>query len=263
MHLDQLFFYPIKSTRGILVSEIEVISTGFLHDREFAVMNASHTILTAREKTKLLKIKVALMGETLVLSAEGQREIHLNYAEAFQNPVETNLFKEPTSARAAINPVNEWLTNFLQEPCTLIAVDKKTPRFSTKSEPKTPITFSDSCPVHLVNIASLKDLNKKLQKPVTIDRFRPNIVVFGNQAYAEENWKRVQIGNCIFEVVTTTKRCTLITIDPETAEKDKDQEPLRKLATYKKDEEGVGFGVYLVPTITGTIRLSDQIIVDP
>jgi hypothetical protein len=263
MYLDQLFVYPIKSTRGISVSQIEVTTTGFFHDREFAVMNADQTILTAREKPELLKIEVALHGETLKLSAEGQKEIHLNYAEVFQNDVETTLFEEPTSARAAVHSVNEWLSEFLQEPCTLVAIDEKKSRFSTKTEAKTPITFSDSCQVHLVNTASLEDLNEKLQKQVNIDRFRPNIVIAGKQAYEEEKWKRIQIGECLFEIVTSTKRCTLITIDPETAEKDKNQEPLRKLATYKKDEGGVNFGVYLVPITTGTIKRTDKVIINP
>lgn len=71
--------------------------------------------------------------------------------------------------------------------------------FSTKTEAKTPITFSDSCQVHLVNTASLEDLNEKLQKQVNIDRFRPNIVIAGKQAYEEEKWKRIQIGECLLK----------------------------------------------------------------
>lgn len=99
-------------------------------------MNADQTILTAREKPELLKIEVALHGETLKLSAEGQKEIHLNYAEVFQNDVETTLFEEPTSARAAVHSVNEWLSEFLQEPCTLVAIDEKKAVFQPRPKQK-------------------------------------------------------------------------------------------------------------------------------
>lgn len=88
-------------------------------------------------------------------------------------------------------------------------------------------------------------------------------MVSGPKAYEEEKWKEIQIGNCIFEVVTYTKRCMVITIDPETAKVDKNNQPLRELSTYKNNNDGVNFGVYLVPLTSATIHHRDTIIINP
>lgn len=160
MQIDQLILYPLKSARGITVTEVAVGQTGFFQDRAFAVINSKKTILTAREKPELLKIDVTLSNEILTLSAKGKKDIYLNSREAFQHTIETSLFKKAASALTTAHPINNWLTAVLNEPCQLIMVNKNNPRFSNKTVEATPITFNDSCPVHLINNASLTKASK-------------------------------------------------------------------------------------------------------
>ncbi|WP_031427331.1 MOSC domain-containing protein [Flavimarina sp. Hel_I_48] len=262
MKIEQLYVYPLKSARSITREEVEVVQTGFLRDREFAVINTEEQIITARENPALLNIKVALRGDLLELSADDQEPICIDYTKDFQNKVQIELFKIPTEGLLAEHPINKWLSHLLDQSCRLVMIDKQKPRFSSKSKSEIPINFCDASPIHLVTTASLENLNKRLKKQVKIGRFRPNIVVSGSKPFEEEFWKNIKIGNCIFEVVSCTKRCTMITIDPDTSQKDKDQQPLRELASYKKAEGGVDFGVYLVPKSTGTLKLSDAISVN-
>ncbi len=121
------------------------------------------------------------------------------------------------------------------------------------------ISFSDIAPIHLISEASLKDLNSKLKSPVTIDHFRPNILVSGCLAYEEDNWSSVTIGNCEFEVTLKTPRCSFTTINPVTTKVDSEQEPLRTLSTYRKAGNYINFGVYLLPKKTGVLNITDPI----
>ncbi len=85
------------------------------------------------------------------------------------------------------------------------------------------------------------------------------MVVSGVEAYVEETWKEVRIGECLFDVITATPRCTLITINPDVAAFDPNQEPLRSLSTYKKEGNQINFGVYLIPKRPGTISVNDTL----
>ena len=150
-------------------------------------------------------------------------------------------------------------------------------------QPGDVVGFADEGPLSVISQASLDDLNNRLEVPITMNRFRPNIVLTGSQAFQEDDWNTahqgqparmpiqagglgefVKIGDCEFQVLEGCKRCVFTTIDPESLEKRKDQEPLRTLATYRKHPRGgVSFGVLLLPRKLGTIRLGDRVEVIP
>ena len=115
-------------------------------------------------------------------------------------------------------------------------------------------------PILLILEASLEDLNARLENPVSMRNFRPNIVVKGCDSFEEDIWKRIKIGECEFRVVQKCERCVFTTIDPDTLEKNKKAEPLRTLANYRRTSgNDVAFGVHMIPEKLGTIRLGDQV----
>ncbi len=119
-----------------------------------------------------------------------------------------------------------------------------------------PVSFVDGYPFLLISESSLADLNTRLPEPVSMQRFRPNIVLSGTAPYAEDSWSLIRIGTCIFEVMEACKRCTLTTINPDTTAIGK--EPLETLATYRKDSDGdVVFGQYAIQRQHGTINVGD------
>lgn len=117
--------------------------------------------------------------------------------------------------------------------------------------------FADSYPFLLISQASLDDLNARLASPVPINRFRPNIVISGCDAFAEDDWREIRIGGIVFNIVKPCARCAIPTIDQDTAIAG--PEPLRTLAAYRTFGQKVRFGQYLVAANTGSLRVDDEV----
>ena len=125
----------------------------------------------------------------------------------------------------------------------------------TLQSAQTPMSFADGYPYLLVNQASLDTLNQELRKPVTVQHFRPNLVVSGALPYEEDDWKVIQIGDIVFDVAKPCTRCQMITTDPVSAVVDADNEPMRTLSKTRQLAEGICFGVNLVARNEGILEL--------
>jgi uncharacterized protein YcbX len=126
------------------------------------------------------------------------------------------------------------------------------------------VSFADAFPLLLTALSSLKSLNSLIAEgdraeegPLPMDRFRPNVVVAGTTAWAEDEWQRIAIGEVAFRVTKTCGRCVVTTTDQATAERGK--EPLRTLGRHRRFGSELVFGQNLVPEAPGTIRLGDPV----
>jgi uncharacterized protein YcbX len=119
--------------------------------------------------------------------------------------------------------------------------------------------FSDGFPVLLTNTASLAALNTALPKPIDMTRFRPNIVMTGATAWAEDQWRRIRIGGVVFRVAKPCARCAVTTVDQMTGERPNKSEPLRTLGRIRRTADGVMFGQNLIPDSPGRIAVGDAI----
>ena len=119
------------------------------------------------------------------------------------------------------------------------------------------VSFADGYPALLASEASLADLNSRLAAPVPMNRFRPNLVVDGTEAFAEDGWSRIRIGEVVFRVVKPCDRCVVTTIDQKTGKAGK--EPLRTLSRYRKKDGKVYFAQNLIPDAPGTLRRGDPV----
>ena len=117
------------------------------------------------------------------------------------------------------------------------------------------MAFPDGFPLLLIGQASLDDLSARVGRPLEMLRFRPNLVVEGSAPYAEDEWKRIRIGDLEFEVAKGCSRCILTTIDPGTGVRNADREPLTTLKTYRERNGEVYFGQNLLPRGTGELRV--------
>jgi uncharacterized protein YcbX len=129
---------------------------------------------------------------------------------------------------------------------------KMDPRYAVQGES---VSFADGMPYVMIGQASLDDLNQRLNEPVRMDRFRPNMVFSGGEAYAEDQFKQLQIGEVGFQVVKPCGRCVLITVNQQTAEQGK--EPLATLASYRTVNNKVYFGQNAVALAPGIVRVGD------
>lgn len=240
MPLQKLQIYPVKSARKITLERAEVSEYGFNQDRNFAFIDSCSNIITAREAPKLLQLNAELFDNKLRLS-NGEKELIVDIAS--NNIIqEAKLFGDKIKV-SKLSYTENWLSAYLG--CKVELVKKRNNN------------LVDDAPIHLISSNSLHDLNAKLKQKVTSDNFRPNIVVRTNYPYEEETWRIIKIGDCSFEVIKNCARCSFSTINNHTSIKN--AELLKTLATYKKEGNGVTFGIYLKPINQGTIKQNDYV----
>lgn len=238
MHISRLYCYPIKSCAGIALDSVHVSLRGILHDRAWAVVDLkTKKVLTQRDTPRLCLVRTALDGGELVFSAQDGQEMRTPI-EGPESGGERGLVAEIWGDR--VDVVDQgvwpsgWFSAFLGKACSLV-------RMPGARRPKDrDIAFADAYECLVLSEASLDDLNGRLEAPLSMDRFRPNVVVAGCGPYAEDAWHYVRLGGMHAEGQTACVRCVITVTDQRTGVRGK--EPLKTLATYRKTEEGVTFG---------------------
>ena len=250
MLLSEIWTYPIKACRGIAVTEGECEARGLRHDRRWMVVDAeTGRFVSQREDARLARVDVAMhedgyrvrcdVGElALPEQLEGdQREVTIwnDTLAAVEHVEGSTLFSALLARRVRL-------------------VFQIGARATSKGGA---VSFADGYPFLLIGQASLDDLNQRLEAPIPMARFRPNFVVTGGEPYAEDEWSALTIGSATFRNVKLCDRCTVTTID---AEGNSGKEPLRTLATYRKRDGKVWFGVNLLPDFDrATLRVGDAV----
>jgi uncharacterized protein YcbX len=140
-----------------------------------------------------------------------------------------------------------WLSAVLGEPLRLVRQDPARERLANPRyagpDPH-PVSFADAYPILMISRESLAELNRRLPAPIPMARFRPNVVIEGVAAYAEDAMTLFRAGPVVLRGIKRCDRCPITTTDQETGARDARQEPLRTLATYRHDYvlKGVVFG---------------------
>jgi MOSC domain-containing protein len=160
------------------------------------------------------------------------------------------------SAYDAGAPAREWISSFLHRPVSFVYMPDSTfrrvdPKYSPESRR---VSFADGYPFLVATQESMDELNRRMEAPLGIERFRPNIVVSGAEApHAEDSWKRIRVGLLEFDLVKPCARCAVPTVDPMTAERGK--EPTRTLSTYRKRDGKVYFGMNAIHRSSGRLSV--------
>lgn len=268
----RLFIYPVKSLRGIAVDAAEVDALGFAGDRRFLVVDGDGRFVTQRTVPRMAAVATALDAATLTLSAGGAGAVSVPRASDPAAPLRrvTVWGSEGLLAEDCGEEPAAWLTARLGQPVRLVRAGARfeRPLKPSRARPGDRVAFADAFPFLAISEASLDRLNDRLaerdEEPVPMDRFRPNLVLSGCDAHAEDQWMRFRIGPVVFRQGGPCARCLVTTTDQMTGER-KGPEPLRTLATYRRaadDPSDVNFGANLVhETFTGTIRVGDDVVI--
>lgn len=257
MLLSQLHLYPLKGARGIALARADVLASGLRHDRRFMLVGDGGRFLTQREHPRLALVTTAIEGEALVIGAS---DAEVEVALAHDGPRRSvRVWEDDVDAVEVLGPAATLLSDHLGERCTLVfmpddVVRPVDPRYAT---PDDRVGFADGFPVLLAARASLDDLNARLAEPVPMDRFRPNLVVDGGNAFDEDRHDHVQVGALTFRMPKRCARCAVTTVDQQTAATGK--EPLRTLARYRSQANKVYFAQNLIPDGEGTIAVGDEV----
>jgi len=258
--LSGIHVYPLKSAAGVELEAAWVERRGFTHDRRWMVVNVEGSFLTQRDYPRLALIKVQISdGGGLILRAPGMPALTISAPQEGEERCEVRVWEDQVSAVRISNRSDLWLSRFLETDCRLVFLpdDERRPLTLAYAHPGDHVSFADGFPFLLISEASLADLNARLNNPVAMNRFRPNLVVAGCEPYAEDGWQRIRLDNVVFRVAKPCSRCRITTVDQETGLTTK--EPLRTLQTYRKQEGEIWFGVNLVPENTGRVRVGDSV----
>lgn len=258
--------YPIKSCRGHAVDKAAVEPWGLVGDRRWMLVDDAGLGVTAREYPRLVLVTPELDADGLLVQAPDADPLLVRAPDG-SALINVRVFSSELAAAPASDEAHAWFSKVVGVPVRLVYLDDPTRRRPNPaySREEDRVSFADGYPLLLATEESLAALNDLIAEgpraeegPVSITRFRPNLVVAGAPAWAEDGWRVVRVGAVSFRVVKACDRCVFTTIDPDTASKGK--EPLTTLARFRRWDGKTWFAINLIPDSPGaTLHLGDQI----
>jgi uncharacterized protein len=257
--------YPVKSCAGQSLTSAVVEPWGLAGDRRWMVVDSAGGPVTAREHPRLMLVRPTLTEQGLLLSSPDLDDVSLPVPDG-STLVDVTVWRGSFPAALA-EAGHDWFSKIVGEPVRLVYLDDPTrrapnPDFSQESDR---VSFADGYPVLLATQESLDTVNdlvavgsNSAEGPLPMARFRPNLVVRGAPAWAEDGWRRVRIGDATFRAVKGCDRCLMTLVDPQTAARGK--EPIATLARHRKWDGKTWFAMNLIPDTPGaTISVGAEV----
>ncbi|MGF9562475.1 MOSC domain-containing protein [Neorhizobium sp. JUb45] len=269
MRISELNHYPLKSGRGIALTEAEITATGIPGDRVMMVTGPDGHFFTQRDLQALAQVKaspVDAAGATR-LAIDGKGEIDITFNDPARR-LDVVVWKSNVSAAMADDAVNTTLSTWLERDVRLVFFDAQARRTASPewAGDDSPVTFADGYQVLVTTTGSLAALNANMvangEEPVGMERFRPNIVIDHDEAWAEDNWAAIEIGGIRFDLVKPCARCIMTTQDQQTGSRDVPS-PMKAMGRIRMSGDrrvpGPLFGWNAVPRSTGKLSLGDTV----
>ena len=254
--VKELFIYPIKSLAGIAIHSAKAEEMGFENDRRWMLIDAENQFITQRE--------LPLLSQFYPKINEGKIEICFNDSflefsieESIDEPIFSKFWDDKTKVVEVSKTTSNWFSEALGFNCKLVKIINKGDRKHRNSKLNTTLNVSlaDGYPYLLIGSKSLDFLNNKLSEKITIQRFRPNIVIETVTAHEEDYFDTFHIGNVQFQNAKPCERCVMVNNNPTTGIMMK--EPLKTLSTYRKGDNSVLFGTNSIALNEGIITVGD------
>lgn len=246
MQITGIFIYPVKSLRGIALDVAKVEKRGLQYDRRWMLVDSQGIFISQREIPEMALLLTEITDQHLIIR-HASKPIEPLFVP-LQTPanaasIRVQVWNDTCDALVVSPTADHWLTETLQSPCHLVYMPDESvrPTDPNYSQPTDMVSFADGFPILIIGEASLGDLNQRLKEPVSMNRFRPNLVFSGGTPYVEESWQTFEIGNASFRAVKPCGRCEITTINQETAARG--SEPLKTLASYRLAGKRILFGM--------------------
>lgn len=260
--LTGLRIYPVKSLGGIELARWPLDPTGLRDDRRWMVVDPDGQFVTQRETPRLALVRPRLEDGGVTLAAAGAGEVWVPRGGGARERV--RVWGDHADAERCTPEADAWLSARVERPLRLVYFPDGAVRPSGTNAAgiEGRVMFADAFPLLLLTEASLEALNRKLETPLPMNRFRPNLVVGGAEGFAEDAWRRISVGPLALELVKDCLRCVTTTVDQETGVAG--SEPLRTLARFRRVQRGVRFGRNAVPAGVGALAIGDPVtVLDP
>ncbi len=276
MRLVQLNVHPLKSAAIRTLDAADVLPGGLRDDRSWMLVDATGRLVSARELPATYRVVAdtpatdPTVASGLRLRAPGMDDLCVERPDA--EPVAVRLFSLDLEALPAAEPAQDWVRRALGRDdlrlvwCHDPAARNLQPGFSS---PEDHTSFADAFPVTVASLASLRQLNDWIAEgaletgdeppePLPVERFRANLVVDGQEPFAEDRWQELRVGGVRFRVAKPVSRCVMTTLDLETLTTGR--EPTRTLARHRLVDGKTMFALHLLPLDEGRIGVGDEVV---
>lgn len=256
MKLSGLTIYPIKSLPGLHLESATLDQRGLRDDRRWMLVDEDGVFLTQRTLPALCRFALQDGEEHWLLKDPQGNGFELPKA-APEGPEHRVQVWDCQIGAQESKTGSAFFSDALGRRVHLVHQGPQHHR------PRRPgivddLSFADGYPLLIIGEASLADLNGRLESPVPMNRFRPNLVFEGGAPFVEDTFENVRIGDIAMHGPKRCERCVMTTVDQTTALKSK--EPLATLATYRRDHGKVWFGMNLVHQQQGVLRVGDAVV---
>ncbi|MFS8199864.1 MOSC domain-containing protein [Streptomyces sp. CWNU-52B] len=266
--LHSIHVYPLKAAAGHAPREAVVEPWGLAGDRRWVLVDERDRVITQRQHPRMALVLVERSTDGAVrLSAPGREPLTVPVPAPGGGTTAVEIWHDKVEGVPAGVSADAWFSDWLGAAVRLVHLNDPAirrpidPRFARPGET---VSFADGYPLLITSLASLDALNTLIARgdrpaegPLPMDRFRPNLVVTGTAAWAEDDWSRISVGQVVFRVATMCGRCVVTTTDQSTAERGR--EPLRTLARHRRFGDKLVFGQNLVPESPGSVRVGDPV----
>ncbi|MEP7289412.1 MAG: MOSC N-terminal beta barrel domain-containing protein [Chloroflexota bacterium] len=265
--LSALFSYPVKACGALSHMQIELDERGPIWDRRWMVIDVNDMFVTQREHPAMALIQPTFAGDCLYLAAPGMPTVGIALHREPAPISKVQVWKDVCEAWDEGETLASWLSDYLHTPVRLVRMADNfvRPVDSRYALQPAQTGFSDGFPLLIVSEASLAELNRHLtargSEPIPMSRFRPNLVVTGCDAFAEDTWRTVQIGSMTLDVVKPCARCVVTTVDQATGTVPDSAEPLATLKTFRQQNNKVMFAQNAIHYAPGTLVVGDVVTV--
>lgn len=267
MHVSELHIYPFKSGRGIALPAAKVDARGLVGDRRMMLADPSGHFITQRELPALATLTALPQSTHLHLSLADGREMMVAPPHP-ERRMSVAIWKSIVDVAVAEDSVNERLSGWFGRPVKLVFFDGEAERTASSewAGPDAPVTFTDGYQVLVTTTGSLAALNADMagngEGSVGMERFRPNIVVDCDEAWAEDRWAAIEIGGICFDLVKPCARCIMTTQDQQTGSREV-ANPMPAMGRIRMSADrrvpGPLFGWNAVPRGEGRLSLGDTV----
>lgn len=257
--ITHLWVYPLKGAAGIPVAQWELDSFGLVHDRRWMVVDGEGEFISQRSDALLGQVRPAIDGVHLSLRSASAGELELPLAGDHGSEIRVRVWADDVDAVDCGDAAAGFMTRQLGRPARIVFMPGTTVRPVTGSDVPVGVrvSFADAFPLLIIGDGSLDELNRRLEQPVEMLRFRPNIVVGGAAPHAEDAWRSIRLGDVECDIVRPCARCMVPTIDLATGVAGR--EPTRTLSRYRRWDGKVWFGQNAVHRSPGTLEVGGPV----
>lgn len=260
LRLTQIWIYPIKSLGGIRLKSSPVLEKGLQFDRRWMLVDEEGNFMTQRTCPGMALFKLTLGKGHFSIQHKGHSCL-LSVTQSLSDlPIETRVFADSVTVYEVSGDYSGWFSERLKLRCKLVSFpeENRRPVDAEYQIGAGQVSLADAFPFLVIGEESMADLNKRLKQPLPMNRFRPNLVFNGGEAFEEDAWRNFTIGKNRFVGVKPCGRCVVTTVNQDTAEKG--LEPLATLSTYRKRGGNVYFGQNVIAIDHEEIFEGDEII---